>query len=147
MLAAVCLFASCQHDTPVFHQYEAVNVDGWAMQDSVVFHIDSLPQTAPYSTMLCLRATADYPYQHVSLLVTQYSMPGNRMTRKVVPVEVKHEDGTMAGKGTIFFTYEVPVTQEQLTAGDSIRIVIRQWMRSETVKGITDVGTKIVHSF
>ncbi|MBQ0074392.1 MAG: gliding motility lipoprotein GldH [Prevotella sp.] len=142
ILMAICLFASCSNDT-VYHHYENIDAEGWYAMDSITFHVDSVPATGEYITFLCLRMTSKYPYRNFAALVSQYNLPMQQLSRRMVTTTVQSEEGVMQGKGQNLYTYEIPVFKRHINKDDSLRIVVRHRMRRETIPGLMDVGIKI----
>ena len=141
-LAAVCPFVSCSTDT-TYHHYEAVRAEGWGKLDTFYFKVDTIVRPGRYTTALCLRTNADYPYRRISARVMQEIKPRHTANARTVSVEIICENGIHDGDGITYYTHEAPVDTLELRPGDSLFVKVAHYMRRETMPGITDVGIKV----
>ena len=145
LLVAVCLFISCDNSI-VYHQFQHTAQEGWDARDSITFVTDTIREDGTYTTYLCLRASADYPFQNLCVVTKQTPQPGSITTSRWLNIRIKEPDGQPDGNGTVLYTQEIPLHTMQLKQGDSLRIVVAQHMKREVVQGIKDVGVKVIRN-
>lgn len=141
---AVGILTSCE-DSVVFHQYKSIDKEGWYVRDTLVFLCDTINGNGEYDAFLCLRTDNNYPYKSFTALTKLYrnEKMENKEWQHSTTIAIKEEDGTDIGQGVVFHTHEKLLNRLHLNAGDSLRIVIRHYMKRETMPGIRDVGIKI----
>ena len=142
MTIAISVF-SCD-DPRIYDHYEAIPQEGWERSDMLTFHIPAIQQSGTYQQAIGLRATQDYPFQSLTLIVEQTIFPKKQTLRDTITCCIINEQGRMEGKNGISSTEVVaPLRTLQLKQGDSLAISIRHDMQRVVLPGITDVGIRI----
>lgn len=144
LLMAVCLFISCDSNI-VYHQFQHTAQEGWDARDSITFVTDTVREDGTYTSYLCLRAAADYPYQNFCV-VTKQMQPDGTTASRWLNIRIKEPDGQPDGNGAVLYTQEIPLHTMQLQQGDSLRITVAHHMKREVIQGIKDVGVKLIRN-
>lgn len=139
---AVCLFVSCDTGV-VYHRYHSVAAGGWEKRDTFRFTVDTIRSAGTYVTLLCLRATAAYPYQNLSVRAIQTRRPDGMALSRVLRLGIHDAHGAPQGDGITLYTYETVIDTVTLSPGDTLHVKVGHNMRRETMPGITDVGVRI----
>lgn len=142
VITAVCLFMSCTTST-LYHHYEHTADGGWDKRDTLIFKTDTVIHAGEYTTTLCIRTDATYPYRNLSVRATQILEPGGHLSTHTIDMDIRQKNGTQAADGITYYTYEAPIGRVTLRPGDSLTVKVAHNMRRETMPGVTDVGVKV----
>ncbi len=144
LVFALLTLLAC-NEPPVFCDYRATPVDGWEPCDTLVFDIDTLRNGGSHAMDVLVRASAvqPYPFQTLWLVLEQeWVSPALRRT-DTLACTLATSDGDITGHGVAHYQYAFPLDTLVLPAGEKGRVTIRHIMRSNGLKGITDVGIKL----
>lgn len=130
----------------VYDHYAHTPADGWERGDALTFDVDSLPADGVYDMQLGMRATSDYPFMSVTVIVDTKALPSQPESHDTVVCHLVDDRGNPMGHGVGNYQYEFPVSRRHYRRGDSLHIAVRHDMRRETIGGITDVGISLRHS-
>ena len=113
IVALMAIAASlCACDDPrIYDHYEAIPQDGWERNDVLTFHIPPVQQAATYQQAVGLRATHNYPFQSLALIVEQTVFPKKQTLRDTITCDIINEKGRMEGKNGISSTEVVKTLQ------------------------------------
>lgn len=147
MMACMALvFCGCRDQWPYYHSYKSVDRERWFSGDKVELSVPPLSADTVLRIAVCLRATQDYPYQHLALNMTvRDDSTHQTVKRLVLKVPVFDEEGLAIGKGFPFMEAEYEVADEHLTMrkDHAYTITFRHDMRATTIHGISDIGVKL----
>lgn len=142
LVMAFMLTACDISDTP-YHHYTDISEEGWLNRDTLTFKVDTIRKAGDYTTYLCVRTQYEYPYRYLSVIAEQTVMPKGKKQKAVEKLEIVNKEGAQGGTGITYHTYEVPMFDEALAPGDSMRIAVKHNMTRETMPGIISVGIKV----
>jgi gliding motility-associated lipoprotein GldH len=129
----------CNRNT-IYSHYESTPLEGWEINNQMLFEVGPIGLSGDYETSLGLRTTTDYPYMGLTLIVEQTVWPSNWKSRDTVSVELVDRNGEFLGKGVSTFQYVSPISVLHLDEGDSLKVTVRHYMAQKTLPGILDVG-------
>lgn len=136
------LLVACQQDV-VYTHFDAVPAAQWSADSAMVFHPVVDDSINHYRMHINIRHTDRYAYQNLWLFVdvTQDSL---LLRRDTIEAQMANDKGEWYGAGLSKFTLPMIYLDDvELTRGE-YTITIHQGMREETLKGITEVGLKVV---
>lgn len=128
----------------VFEKNLKTNVNGWSVNDTLVFRYELKDTTALHDIYLNIRNTTDYSNSNFFVFF-QTTFPDGRVFRDTVEMTLADKQGQWTGKGfgkikanSFHFRKDVwfPVLGEY-------EFTIQHAMREESVKGISDMGLRI----
>ncbi len=131
----------------VYSEFRSVPVTGWDT-DSVLTYTWSIDDTAAtYRILIDIRHTERYPYQNLWFFINKpySSTPLLLSTQDTIEFYLADERGQWLGKKRGGYI-EMPVLYEEAYRFDSVgqySLSIQQGMRSESLRGISDVGVII----
>ena len=131
--------ASCNRKT-LYHHYEQTPLGGWEKNDTLLFCVPAAQQRAVVQRAVELRISGAYPFQSLSLVVEQTTLPSHIRRRDTVSCRLINANGTVEGGGVSLYQYQFPLTDISLNEGDSLCIAIRHNMKREIIPGVSDVG-------
>lgn len=147
LMALVISTSSCDNPKKYDH-YEAIPLSGWARNDTAKFEIPR-QRAGNYILDLGIRASRDYPYKNLSLLLESTIYPKDKKDKNktfsdTVVCKVIGNDGELLGKDGISSTEILRhVTTIFLKDSDSIHIDVRHIMSQEKLPGISDIGIRL----
>lgn len=144
---AVMMSATSCGPKRVYAEAEDMPVAGWHQDSLVVFQTDLKQVDKPLDVVVFVRHTTDYPYQNFWLFI-QEQMPGGEMKCDTIECYLADNRGRWLGNG-IGAVKEMPIlfhTNVQVPDTGTYKIALRQGMRSEVLKGITNVGIELRES-
>lgn len=136
------LLVACRQDI-VYSQFETVPAAQWSADSAMVFHPIVEDSINHYQMQINIRHTDRYAYQNLWLFVdvVQDSL---LLRRDTIEAQMANERGEWHGSGMSKLTLPmIYLDHIELTEGE-YTITIQQGMREETLKGITEVGLKVV---
>ena len=143
LLAAISwLLVSCQQGV-VFTEFQALSGNNWAA-DSVIGFTPVLDDSmAVYDMQLSIRHTDKYPYQNLWLFV-DVKQDSILLRRDTIEAMLANERGVWLGNGISNYTLPLLyLEQVQLQSGE-YQVIVQQGMREETLRGISDLGLKVI---
>lgn len=135
-------FISCSHKEIFFHYHSITNA-GWNREDSAVFNVKIEDNSHPYDVFIELRNNDDYPFSNIWLFV-DYQMPNGKSRSDTIGADLANVYGKWYGKGLSLYNLSIPYETAILFPDTGTYIYsIRQGMRENPLKGISDVGLKV----
>lgn len=128
----------------IYAEAEDLPVAGWHQDSLVVFQTDLKQVEKPLDVVIFIRHTTDYPYQNFWLFV-QEQMANGELRSDTIECYLADNRGRWLGNG-IGAIKEMPIlfhTNVLMPDTGLYKIAIRQGMRSELLKGITNVGIEL----
>jgi gliding motility-associated lipoprotein GldH len=138
-ILVVMVLAACQK-RPFYSHYEPVSVGGWEKEDTVSFEIGPSDDFRHYTMTMGLRATMDFPYRNLSLVVRQEARPSGISHSDTIDIAMTDRDGIPLGKGVSHLQYDIPLSTIAIVADDTLRVSIHHNMNRYILPGITDIG-------
>lgn len=142
LIGMVFILSSCQQKNIYSHFY-SIPTEGWHADSVMDYSIEIEDSVMNHEVLIVLRHTSQYPYQNLWLFVDEYV--GDRCVHHdTIEAQMADEYGRWLGSG--LKTYELPLLyDEHYRFGHSgaHSFKLRQGMRTEWLKGITDVGVVV----
>ncbi len=146
LLSVLLFFCACSRNT-VFSEYKHISHNSWSADSIVCFNFAIADTLSAYDIILSIRHTEQYPYQNMWLFVSDNSTTYGTAA-DTIEFYLADDRGRWLGNG-YGDLHEMPVLYRQHTTfhtADTICIALQQAMRETSLKGISDVGLKIVKS-
>lgn len=142
---SVILLTACQGNT-VYHSYQAVPIDGWRKDDTLIYALPSSIPIRTYEIEIGIRYQISYPYRNLALGISHNMRDTLIYTTDTLQIFLTSEtdSNTENGIGGLYqrtFTYKTHLSISQKGETRTFRIV--QIMRDNPLKGINDVGIQI----
>lgn len=142
LLTIVLLFSAC-HERVVYTTFYSQPLEGWHQDSALTYTAEIADSTALYDMLIVVRHNGEYPYQNLWLFVDEYK--GNMLLhRDTIEAMMADDYGRWFGKG--INRYELPLLYDahrRFEQTGEYTFAIRQGMRTEWLKGITDVGVVV----
>lgn len=141
----IALVALSCNNSVVFEGYHAIPDEEWCRTEIAEFKVE-IPEAGRYMVSLCLRHTSDYEMANLwCFMETRGVMP--KSYRDTVNIKVAEPDGRWLGEGGAIKTLEQPLKSKivELPKG-TLSVRLEQGMRIECLKGVKDIGIKIIHA-
>lgn len=144
MAVAVALttLTGCYRRT-LYHHFEHTPLSGWERNDTLLFAVAPATESAVVQREVELRISGEFPFQRLTLVVEQTTLPANVFRRDTVSCDLIDQGGNVLGDGITLFQYRFALPDASVDEGDSLRIAIRHNMKRETLPGVSDVGLKL----
>lgn len=133
------LLAACGSPTR-YSEFQSVPLDGWSA-DSVLTYRFDMTDTMPCDILLCIRHTEAYPYQNMWLFCS-LGTDSAAIWTDTLEFYLADDRGRWLGNGGLKLI-EMPVIfaqNYQFPDTGNYVFTIRQGMREEQLRGISDVG-------
>lgn len=138
------ILTSCDNDQQTLcYRYVSIPVEGWEIQNSISFPIDTIKTESDYAITLGLRTTNRYPFQSIWLLVKQRWYNPDTTFMDTVKCVLMDNFGNESGSGISFKQNEYSIKNVHLKSKQSGSINISHIMRRNILEGISDVGIKL----
>lgn len=124
--------------------YAHVSSDGWRRSDTLHFSIPRMKEAGDYCLFLGLRSDNDYPYMNASVIVEQKLMPEGHIFVDTVKIDLTRSNGRSRGTGVNLYQFMTEVDTLYLDVDDSLEISIRHDIKTDTLRGISDVGVELM---
>lgn len=137
------LLASACNQPVIFEEYTELPDEVWSKYNIVEFTAH-IPDSGQYQVKLCLRHTTDYEMANLWCFVSTRSHATEQLG-DTVNLKLAEPDGRWLGSGRSIKALEQAINRNPvvLPQGDVI-FRIEQGMRFEEMRGVKDVGIKIV---
>lgn len=143
ILAIAGLFTACSSNV-LTSQYQSLPISGWRADSTLVFPFVVSDSLTHYDVLLSVRHTDDYPYQNIWLFTDVY-LDSACVKTDTLEYYLANQRGQWLGNG--FGRYrEMPMlylANMQFAACGNYRIEVRQGMREDALRGISDFGVII----
>lgn len=144
LACTIWLVATACHNEVFQNQTVHLKNNSWKASDTLFYSFDSKDTLTAYDFYFEIRNSTDYDMQNLYLFITAY-YPGNTYSRDTAECILAAPDGNWYGKGMgkhkdNRFLFRKGVRFRK--PGNYV-IAVNQAMRTEILKGITDVGILI----
>lgn len=143
-LAGLLFFfcASCLHNE-VFFEYHSFKKEGWSRETVAAYHVNIDNTTDLCDISLEIRNNNDYPFRNIWLFV-DFQSPGGGLRTDTIGINLADIYGKWYGKGINLYCLTVPYkTAVRFPRKGRYIYTIRQGMRENPLKGISDIGLRI----
>lgn len=147
LVASVVGICSCD-DARTYDHYESIMMSGWERNDTASFTVPRQWE-GYYSLELGIRATMEYPYKNISLIMEGKIIPDKkkaayRTFQDTITCNIIDDNGRLVGKRGISNTEIMRFTTGlNINRGDSLYVTVRHIMSREQLPGISDVGIRL----
>lgn len=141
-LLTTLLVSSCITDT-LQHQYQHINKNGWAKNDTIDFDIPPATQSGRYSIKTEIRCLSNFPLHHI-YIVRHFSFdpPFIGYTDTLcINTDRKCPDTERSGVNTI--SYAKTDSSLVLAKGQKGRVKMHHIMQKENIPHVLDLGIRI----
>ena len=133
---------SCSHNE-IYFQYRSFANAEWGRGEPAVFHVNIEDNSQPYNVLIELRNNNAYPFSNIWLFV-DYKTPGGNIRVDTIGADLADVYGKWYGKGQSLYNLSIPYETSVLFPDTGTYIYsIRQGMRENPLKGISDIGLKV----
>jgi gliding motility-associated lipoprotein GldH len=133
---------SCAHEE-IFFEYHSLNENGWNREEPAVFQLNIEDSVMTYDTYLAVRNNNDYSFCNLWLFV-DINAPYGSIRTDTISIDLADIYGKWYGKGLSLYNLTVPYEKSfRFPKKGLYTYIIRQGMRENPLKGISDVGLKI----
>ena len=139
----VVLLAACDTHS-VFDKYKPINKGIWNKDSIVVFDVPIIDTVQNHNLFINVRNNVDYRYSNLWLFVT-IEQPGGQAVKDTFEMVLADPAGKWLGEGFGGLKTQQTVYRRNVFfphSGD-YTIRLQQGMRTEELKGITDVGFRV----
>jgi gliding motility-associated lipoprotein GldH len=137
------LFSTCTQNE-IYFEFRSLAKGEWDKQEVLRFEVPVSDIASTYDVLLEVRNNNDYPFRNLWLFV-DYQMPDGKIRSDTIDVELADIYGKWYGKGINLYTYTFPYEWNVQYPDTGIYIyTVRQGMRINPLKGISDLGLKIL---
>lgn len=142
-IIAATFLQSCD-SSRVYDQYKSVDAQGWYKSDTLVFQPEIADTAQLYNFIINVRHNTDYGYRNLYFF-TQTHFPDGSMVEDTLELMLADKSGEWYGSGYgAIRSAEVMVMQRaRFHQEGKYQFEIRQAMRSDSLRGIEDIGIRI----
>lgn len=134
---------SCNRNV-VFTEFQSLLAVGWEADSVLVYSPQIDDTTSTYELQIIVRHTDKYPYQNLWLFV-DVAKDSTILRRDTIESFLADDRGQWLGHGMRI--YELPLLYLEklpLVQSGDYEVIVQQGMREDTLRGIVDVGLKII---
>lgn len=136
------VLVSCTHNEVFFEFHSLKNAD-WNREDPGIFEVNITDNQARYDVSVEVRNDDNYSFQNIWLSVDIKTPQGN-VRKDTISADLADIYGKWYGKGISIHSLSIPYeTGIQYPDTGKYVYTIRQGMRENPLKGISDIGLKI----
>lgn len=136
---SLCLF-SCSEKKEVFSEFQSFRDGSWSREEPAVFTINVNDTITQHHLNLIIRHNDDYTFQNLWLFI-DLKNPEGFISSDSLNIELADVYGKWHGRGLSIYNLKVPYSTElQYPASGDYTYIVRQGMRENPLKGITDIG-------
>lgn len=142
LLLFVISFTSCENEE-MYYQYHSFTNGDWNKEDACLFEVDITDTTSFYNVDIEVRNNNEYSFRNLWLFV-EFQTPDGRIRKDTLDCELADDYGKWYGNGITLYTLVFPFESGiNYPHSGKYTYSIKQGMRAETLRGITDIGLKI----
>ena len=145
LLICISIFlgtVSCSHKE-IFFNYHSFTDAEWYRDIPAVFNVTIDDNSQPYDITVELRNNVNYPFSNIWLFV-DYKTPDRNSRIDTISADLADAYGKWCGKGLSLYNLTIPYKTSVLFPDTGTYIYsIRQGMRENPLKGISDIGLKV----
>lgn len=141
----VVLFSQCSSNATYFHQYKSVDIDGWCPEDTVVFHLTPSSVNAVLEAEIGVRTTNAFKYNKL-FLKGSLQCEGVETATDTLFIPIYDKNGINMGTGIPYPLCTNTIPAIRLDSGKVYTYTVTPFMKPSKVKGIKDIGLKLMFS-
>lgn len=136
------LCVACSHEE-IFFEYRSFDNAQWKREQPAVFNVSVEDISFPYQIFITLRNNDNYPFSNIWLFI-DYKTPGGNSRTDTLGADIADIYGKWLGKGLSLYNLTIPYETSVVFPDTGVyTYAIRQGMRENPLKGISDVGLKV----
>ncbi|MDR1526115.1 MAG: gliding motility lipoprotein GldH [Dysgonamonadaceae bacterium] len=139
----ICLLLPACSQPEVFSEFRSFSDARWDKREAIRFETSIRDISVPYRVMIELRNNDYYPFRNLWLFI-EYQTPGGSVRTDTLCTDLADAYGKWYGTGISLYSYSFPYQiNVQYPDTGTYSYTIRQGMRADVLKGITDIGLRI----
>ncbi|MDD2437873.1 MAG: gliding motility lipoprotein GldH [Massilibacteroides sp.] len=145
LLLFFSIATSCHYDA-LYDQYQIIENTVWEKEKEYFFTFRVEDISIPYDLTLEVRNNNLYPYQNLWLFCAE-ERPVGGLVRDTIECVLADEFGKWYGKGISLFQLSIPLKKNHyFSHKGQYTFSFRQGMRIDYLKGIQELGFRVVRS-
>jgi gliding motility-associated lipoprotein GldH len=134
---------ACSQKEEVFYEFRSFPKSKWDQREAIRFEVPIKDLTHTYDVSIELRNNNDYPFKNIWLFV-DYQTPEGKIRQDTLGTDLADEYGKWHGSGISLYSYSFLYEENVQYPDTGIYIyTIRQGMRENPLKGLSDIGLRI----
>jgi gliding motility-associated lipoprotein GldH len=143
-ISLVCFFLSACSHHEFFFEFHSIHNANWQREEPATFSFDVKDSLSVYEIWVEVRNDNNYPYRNIWLFI-DYQTPEGKFRTDTINADLADVYGKWHGKGLSLHTLSIPYDKSvRFSSGGVHTWSIRQGMRENPLKGISDIGLKIL---
>jgi gliding motility-associated lipoprotein GldH len=139
---SIVLLSGCS-GKEIFSEFHSFPHSSWLRGEVVNFEVPVSDSIQPYDVFLEIRNTDDYPFRNLWLFV-DITAPNGELREDTINIELADIYGKWYGKGVSLYIHSVAYDENiHYPFSGNYTYSVRQGMREEVLKGISDIGLTI----
>jgi gliding motility-associated lipoprotein GldH len=145
MLTVVLTLISCNRKT-VYNHFEHTAIDGWGWEqtDTLYYKVTGIGKGGVFAEEIGLRSISSYPFTELVLIVRQRAVPSGYSRNDTLRISITDKKGHFLGDGLSYHQLRKELPDITLQDDDSLYVTINHFMKRDNLKGIGDVGFKLI---
>ena len=136
------ILVGCRQDV-VYSHFESIPTTGWDADSAKVFYPTLEDSLGDYEILIHIRHTDRYAYQNLWMFV-DLNADSVLLRRDTIEVQMANARGEWVSKGITQHTLPIIYLDQVSLDSGSYTVHIQQGMREEKLRGISEVGLKVV---
>ena len=133
---------SCTHKE-IFFTYHSFASSEWSRDNPAVFNVKIDDNFQAYNLSVEIRNSDDYPFSNIWLFI-DCNAPDGKQRTDTIGADLADIYGKWYGKGLSLYNLSIPYETSFLFPDTGTYIYsIRQGMREDPLRGISDIGLKV----
>ncbi|MDR0866529.1 MAG: gliding motility lipoprotein GldH [Candidatus Symbiothrix sp.] len=137
------LVTACSQKEEVYYEFRSFPKSQWDQREAIRFEVPIKDNSTLYNVFIETRNNNDYPFKNIWLFV-DYQTPDGKVYLDTIQRDLADDYGKWNGDGISLYSYSI-LYKGNVQYPDTGMYVytIRQGMRTNPLKGISDIGLKI----
>ncbi len=128
----------------LYSDFKGIENATWDKNKSCDFVVEVTDTTRLYDVVLEIRNKNDYPFRNLWLFV-QMKTPEGNVRKDTLNCELADPEGKWYGRGLSLYVLNFPYEQKiSFPRSGNYTYSIRQGMRADQLKGISDIGLRVI---
>jgi gliding motility-associated lipoprotein GldH len=139
----ILLLTACSKEE-IFSEFRSFPNAEWDKQEAIRFDVPVHDVSTSYNVLLELRNNNNYPFRNIWLFI-DYKTPSGSMRSDTLTTDLADIYGKWYGTGMSLYSCSFPYQLHVQYPDTGIYVyTIRQGMRESVLKGISDIGLRVV---